>query len=70
MYVCGPISGIYFPRETAVILIINLIGRIVYSIGYSSSKPKKRLHGVMIIFLVQVALITLTEIVLFNLILT
>lgn len=42
------IAGIYFPVPTAIMGLIHIIGRLVYSIGYTNNGPKGRLIGVLL----------------------
>jgi len=50
------ISGLFFPRFTAVFGLFYIVGRILYAIGYRKSGARGRLVGVLI---VDVALLAL-----------
>jgi glutathione S-transferase len=39
------IAGLGFPRAASACGIVAILGRIVYTLGYSSGDPKKRLRG-------------------------
>lgn len=40
------ISGLNYPRAAAVFGAIAILGRIVYTLGYTTGDPKKRVRGV------------------------
>jgi glutathione S-transferase len=42
------VGGIYFPIPMAVIGVVAIIGRLIYSIGYVNNGPKGRLVGAII----------------------
>jgi glutathione S-transferase len=42
------VAGIYFPIAIAVIGVVAIIGRLIYSIGYANGGPKGRLVGAII----------------------
>lgn len=41
------IAGIYFPVTAAVLGLVKIIARLVYSIGYVNGGPKGRLVGAL-----------------------
>jgi glutathione S-transferase len=54
------IAGIYFPVAAAVLGLVLFIGRLIYSIGYSSGGPKGRLVGAILGDLVLLGLLGLS----------
>jgi glutathione S-transferase len=39
------VASLSFPRAASACGVIAIMGRIVYTLGYSSGDPKKRLRG-------------------------
>merc|ERR1712106_222686 len=41
------ISGLYFPKYAAGAGLVWVVGRVIYSYGYYTGKPKNRIYGFM-----------------------
>lgn len=54
------ISGLYFPIPAAVLGLVLIIGRLIYSIGYVNGGPKGRLIGAILGDLVLLGLLGLS----------
>ena len=49
-------TGLYFPMTTVVIGVIYLIGRVIFTWGYTSGGPKGRMYGAPLVLLTQMLL--------------
>jgi uncharacterized membrane protein YecN with MAPEG domain len=54
------IGGFYYPIPAAAFGLAMIIGRIIYSVGYTASGPSGRIIGVLLIDIALIALFVLS----------